>query len=304
MLAKANEAHQKRWRWIVQHVQGMTLDCGSGSGETWKQTGHSMENVVCIDIACYSGVPNFVWGDIHNLPFRDKSFQTVVLSEVLEHVAEPNKVLAEAIRVCRKRLVITVPDEFSWDPAVRPFMTWEDHLKRGELDLIKQIPQLKKDVSEFKFRHHWHIRQFTEAEIEALLNKRNLHVKKFQHYVEDLKPFSHYFIVVEVNEGMGEEEVEAKPLPEEEIAEAPIEEFPNIFVIDQSEPFGSLTGPRRLLVVDEKKCWPMDEAVNTWVREHNIPIKESTVELEEKVADFVGETTIPDLAKLTEKLGE
>ena len=259
-----------------------------------------MENVVCIDVACYSGVPNFVWGDIHNLPFKDNSFQTVVLSEVLEHAADPNKVLAEAIRVYGKRLVITVPDEYSWDPPVRPFMTWENHVKRGELDLISQIPHLRKDVSEFKFRHHWHVRQFTEAEIEALLNKPNLHVRKFEHHVKDLKPFSHHFIVVEVKKAMEEEKEEAKPLPEE-VAE---EELPKIFVIDQSEPFGSLTGPRRLCCSDEKKCWPMDEAINAWVRDKNIPIKESTPELEEKVVDFAGETTFPDLAKLTEKIGE
>ena len=123
------------------------------------------------------------------------------------------------------------------------------------------------------------------------------------HGVKDLKPFSHYFIVVEVKKGMSEEEEEeeAKPLPEEEVAE---EEPPKIFVIDQSEPFGSLTGPRRLCCSDERKCWPMDEAVNAWVRDKNIPIKESTPELEEKVVDFAGETTFPDLAKLAEKLGE
>lgn len=93
-----------------------------------------------------------------------------------------------------------------------------------------------------------------------------------------------------------------KPPLEEEVA--PPEVLPNIFVIDSSSPVGALTGPRRLIVLGEKKAYPMNLAVNAWVRDNNIPIKESTAELEEKVADFTGETTFPDLAELTKKLEE
>lgn len=178
-------------------MYGRILDCGSGSGETWKQTGYRGDVTLC-DVAYYETLYPFLWVDIHHLPFTDKAFDCVVLSEVLEHCLDPDTVLSEAKRVCSNRIVITVPDEYNWDPQVEPFMSWEDHVKGGELELIKKIPILVKDVSEFKFRHHWHLRQFTGGEIQALLERHDLKVKVFLHRVEDLKPYAHYFIVAEV----------------------------------------------------------------------------------------------------------
>ncbi len=43
-------------------------------------------------------------------PFEDKSFDTVILFETLEHVAEPDPLLAEARRLARKNVLITVPN--------------------------------------------------------------------------------------------------------------------------------------------------------------------------------------------------
>lgn len=52
-----------------------------------------------------------VVGDLHDLDVPDASFDAVVLTEVLEHVAEPDRVLAELRRILRPggRLMLTVP---------------------------------------------------------------------------------------------------------------------------------------------------------------------------------------------------
>jgi len=52
-----------------------------------------------------------VVADLHDLPLADASFDVVVCTEVLEHVAEPAVVLAELRRVLRPggRLLVTVP---------------------------------------------------------------------------------------------------------------------------------------------------------------------------------------------------
>ena len=97
--------------------------------------------------------------------------------------------------------------------------------------------------------------------------------------------------------------------PPAEVAEEekpPVEALPNIFVSDSSTPPGSLSGPRCLIVVDEKKSYPMNEEVNAWVREHDIPIKIPTPELVDQMnaLGLTGQTALPDLTELVKKLGE
>ena len=45
-----------------------------------------------------------------SLPFRDRSFDSIMIFEVLEHVANTESVLAEAFRVARRNVLITVPN--------------------------------------------------------------------------------------------------------------------------------------------------------------------------------------------------
>ena len=58
----------------------------------------------------------FRTGSVYKLPFSDKSFDTILCSEVLEHLDDPNRAVSELKRVARKYVVITVPHEpyFQW----------------------------------------------------------------------------------------------------------------------------------------------------------------------------------------------
>jgi SAM-dependent methyltransferase len=58
------------------------------------------------DMVCSSGAA---------LPFRDGTFDLVLALEMLEHVPDPDLVLAEIARVARGRVVLSVP----WEPAWR-----------------------------------------------------------------------------------------------------------------------------------------------------------------------------------------
>lgn len=55
-------------------------------------------------------------GSVYKLPFSDNSFDTVLCSEVLEHLDDPNRAVNELKRVARRHVVITVPHEpyFQW----------------------------------------------------------------------------------------------------------------------------------------------------------------------------------------------
>ena len=80
----------------------------------------------------------FTVGSVLKLPYEDASFDTVVCSEVLEHIAEWDSAIAELKRVARRHVVITVPHEpyfkalndlgqavrFCQDPGHVNFWSW------------------------------------------------------------------------------------------------------------------------------------------------------------------------------------
>lgn len=53
----------------------------------------------------------YLTGSVFKLPFKNRSFDLVICLEVLEHLKTPQKALTELIRVTRKRLIISVPNE-------------------------------------------------------------------------------------------------------------------------------------------------------------------------------------------------
>lgn len=59
----------------------------------------------------------FKQGDVYKLPYKTNSFDLVVCTEVLEHLAEPKKAYKELLRVSNKYVLISVPNE--------PFFTWQ-----------------------------------------------------------------------------------------------------------------------------------------------------------------------------------
>jgi ubiquinone/menaquinone biosynthesis C-methylase UbiE len=58
-------------------------------------------------------VPMF-FGDATRMPFVDDSIDLVIGLEVLEHVPQPERALADIARVCRGSVVLSVPREPIW----------------------------------------------------------------------------------------------------------------------------------------------------------------------------------------------
>ncbi len=50
-------------------------------------------------------------GSIYNLPYKDNSFDLVLSTEVLEHLEDPKKALQEILRVSKKHILVSVPNE-------------------------------------------------------------------------------------------------------------------------------------------------------------------------------------------------
>ena len=81
-------------------------------------------------------------GDIRYLPFKLKSFDVVVLMEVIEHLNKRNgeKLLDELVRLARRKIIITTPNGFfaklhleNGNPLQAHLSGWniEDFLTRG-----------------------------------------------------------------------------------------------------------------------------------------------------------------------------
>ena len=90
-----------------KYVKGRVLDIGSGSGSLV----NLIPNAVGVDL-----VPkhlNSIKGDVANLPFKDRSFDTVFCTELLEHLCDSDleSGLKEVRRILsgKGHLIITVP---------------------------------------------------------------------------------------------------------------------------------------------------------------------------------------------------
>jgi SAM-dependent methyltransferase len=84
------------------------------------------------------------------LPFRDKSFDTVLIFEVLEHVADVRKVLCEAFRVARKNVLITVPNSENIEQMKANDVTYAHMLSSDHLHFFdpESLGDLVRDYSD------------------------------------------------------------------------------------------------------------------------------------------------------------
>lgn len=56
----------------------------------------------------------FFQSSVYKLPLPDKSVDTIVMLEVLEHLDDPHSALTELTRICRHQAIISTPREPLW----------------------------------------------------------------------------------------------------------------------------------------------------------------------------------------------
>jgi SAM-dependent methyltransferase len=123
--------HLKRYEFALAYCRGASvLDAGCGVGYGTAHLARVAERVVGVDVsddavsyarAHYAG-PNveFLAADVLELPFADDSFGVVCSFEIVEHVSDAERFVAELARVLKPggRLVLSTPR--ADDPTVRP----------------------------------------------------------------------------------------------------------------------------------------------------------------------------------------
>jgi SAM-dependent methyltransferase len=101
----------------------LEVGCGEGHQLAKVLTRIDPERVVGLDLpdleleGAWAEVEDvsLLWGSAYDLPFPTASFDLVLALEMLEHVDEPDRVLAEIARVAKGWVVISVP----WEPVWR-----------------------------------------------------------------------------------------------------------------------------------------------------------------------------------------
>jgi hypothetical protein len=132
--------------------------------------------------------PDYV-GDVRKMPFKDKSFDIVLCSQVLEHI--PFKYfetsLKEIKRVTKKYAVISIPYS-----CIRFEIT--ARLQDKILDFLIIIPvfflKMPNDLE-----HQWEMGRigYSKRKIKKIINKVGFKIKKEEHPI--FNPYHHFFIL-------------------------------------------------------------------------------------------------------------
>jgi SAM-dependent methyltransferase len=156
-----------------RYVNGNLLDIGSGSQPYKKFLESAVSSYMGLDRpSTQTMVPNAtapdIYGDVNNLPFRNESFHTILMTQVLEHVPDPQQALSEASRILKQNgyLLLSVPfceplhgepwDFFRYSPHGLRYL-----LDKAGLRIVLMEHQgyfgaaINKVVNRFLFRSPW-----------------------------------------------------------------------------------------------------------------------------------------------------
>jgi methionine biosynthesis protein MetW len=156
--------------WITPSSTVLDLGCGDGTllarlkeGKLCKVVGVDI-SPLAIEKARSKGVEAYVHDLDEPLPFDDRSFDYVILCEVLEHLYDPIFALKEGLRVARRAMIISIPNY--------------GYIKYRLYLLLKgRVPVIKGKMNWMNVFNNDHIRLFSFADFKEALKQLDINIR-------------------------------------------------------------------------------------------------------------------------------
>jgi ubiquinone/menaquinone biosynthesis C-methylase UbiE len=117
-IKRETDLNKESLNFILNNIVGdSVLDIACGRGYLTKKIVEKYNaKVTGIDFIISDEIkdsenPIFIEGNIENIPFPDRHFDTVICTHTLEHVINIKRGLDELRRVCSKQLIIVLPKQ-------------------------------------------------------------------------------------------------------------------------------------------------------------------------------------------------
>jgi SAM-dependent methyltransferase len=135
---------------LEQHAKGKLLDLACGKAPLYAAYKRYVTDIVCVDWVKTINRSDYLDHELDltkELPFRDKEFDTIILSDVLEHIPVPERLWKEMARILSRngKIIMNVPFYYWLHEEPHDYYRYTEHALRrfveiSGLRLIKLEP--------------------------------------------------------------------------------------------------------------------------------------------------------------------